>query len=81
MRLCTYWMRDRPPTPVRRGPCPHSTKEDGGSANVMRDNKAVGFGFVNVNVNVVVAPSATVDFANAFVKVRCAGHRTGGEPL
>jgi hypothetical protein len=40
-----------------------------GSANVIRDNGVVGFGFVNVNVNRVVPPTATVDGVNALVRV------------
>ena len=40
-----------------------------GSANVMRDNAIVGFGFVNVNVNLVVPPTTIVDGENAFVSV------------
>jgi hypothetical protein len=40
-----------------------------GSANVIRVTGVVGFGFVNVNVKVLVAPTATVDGVNAFVNV------------
>jgi hypothetical protein len=40
-----------------------------GSANVMRDNGAVGFGFVNLNVTRVTVPTRTVDGTNSLVSV------------
>jgi hypothetical protein len=46
---------------------------------VILDNGTVGFGFVNVNVNVVVAPTGTVDGANALVSL--GGPITSSEAL
>jgi hypothetical protein len=40
-----------------------------GSANVIRDNGTIGFGFVNVNVNLVVSPTLTFAGENDLVSV------------
>jgi hypothetical protein len=45
-----------------------------GSANVIPDNATNGFGFVNVNVKVVVPPTPRVDGENALVN---SGGRAG----
>jgi hypothetical protein len=46
-----------------------ATPDGNGSANVIRDNGVVGFGFVNLNVIRVTVPTRTVDGTNSLVSV------------